>query len=837
MSYSHKEIEKKWQKFWNDNKTFEFNPSDKRKKFYSLSMFPYPSGELHAGHLKNFVIGDVNARFKRMQGYNVLQPMGADAFGLPAENAAIKRNIHPSEWTEINLKSFIKDMLLCGLSYDISRIFATCDPEYYGFQQEIFIKMYNFGLITQKESYVNWDPVDKTVLANEQVINGRGWRSDAIVERKLLKQWFIKITDYAEELLENLKNGILNGWPEKVRIMQENWIGKSEGALINFDIINSEQKIEVYTTRPDTLFGATFLGISPDHPISQEIAKTNNEINNFIQEIKKGAVNEEEIETMEKKGIFTNLYVKNPFAPEQQLPIYIANFILMDYGTGAIFGCPAHDERDYEFAKKYNLSIKRVVIEKENYNKTIDENKSLPFIEQGIAINSDFLNGLATKEAKTKAIEKIEEMKIGKRKINYRLRDWGVSRQRYWGCPIPMTHCEHCGIVPEKLENLPIILPSDVIFNGKGNPLDNHPTWKHCKCPKCGGSATRETDTMDTFVDSSWYFLRFVDLDKKRPVNTELVNKIMPVDQYVGGVEHAVLHLMYARFFTKAMADMGYYDKSIREPAKTLLNQGMVQQKAFKDKNNWINPKNVIEKNNLYYNKDTNEIVECIGIVKMSKSKSNVVGIGDFIEEFGADSARLFVLSDNPVTSDFEWTADGIKNTRKYLNRIWNLVVDYKPTEKQDNFLLKECHKAIKDITLYMENMEYNKAIAKIREFTNNIERSDGDRIFAIKNLVKLLAPFTPHLCEELNEFLKGEKTLDVADYPTFDDSLTIDNEVTIAIQINGKIRGEVRVKKDECKEEVEQLAKQVDNVKKYVDNTTIKKIVFVQNKLISFVI
>jgi leucyl-tRNA synthetase len=1009
MVYNHKNVEKKWQKFWSDNETFKFIPNNDREKYYVLSMFPYPSGELHAGHLRNYVIGDIEARYKRMRGYNVLNPMGADAFGLPAENAAIKRKIHPLEWTKKNLDSFLNDMLSCGLSYDISRVFATCYPEYYGFQQEIFIKMFENGLITQKESYVNWDPVDQTVLANEQVINGRGWRSDAIVERKLLKQWFIKITDYAEELLQNLKNGTLDGWPEKVKIMQENWIGKSEGALLQFYIEGDDTvAIEVYTTRPDTLFGASFLGIAIDHPLAKKVAINNKDVADFIDNAKKGSVNEETMATMEKVGISTGIFAKNPFNPKQKLPIYIANFILMDYGTGAIFGCPAHDERDYEFAKKYNLPIYPVVgnnevykkiqkilsleslkipnlttendikniindillFYKENNNLTIHKElgvikltkksikdsliyknfktyndliysvlktipeiiknsiivnkkenwknkkyntyllatnislqdkkyiveivvkefsnkyktfyihniinkdyikkvselsiingvqtdisndsiitknikvnslliknfiQNLPYTEHGISIFSDFLSGLDTKNAKMKAIEKIENMKIGTRKINYRLRDWGISRQRYWGCPIPMVHCEHCGTVPEKIENLPIKLPDDVSFDKKGNPLFNHPTWKHCNCPVCGKPAIRETDTMDTFVDSSWYFLRFIHLDKQHPVNKELVNKIMPIDQYVGGVEHAVLHLMYARFFTKVMSDLEYFNKEIREPSKKLLNQGMVQQKAYRSKktNQWENPKNVEERDNKFYSKITNEELNCEGILKMSKSKLNVVGISDFMEEFGADSARLFVMSDNPITADFEWTAEGIKNSWKYLNRIYKLVTIY----NNNNNLLIENHKTIKDVTNFMNNMEYNKAIARIREFTNIIEKFDGEKGFALINLIKLLAPFTPHICEELNEVLKQKITLDKAEYPTFDEKLTIDGEVIIAIQINGKIRGEIKVKKDEKKEIVEELSKENENANKYLENNEIKKVIFVPNKLISFVI
>ena len=902
-NYNHKLTEKKWQKFWADNNTFHFDPNNKREKFYMLPMFLYPSGEMHVGHLRNFSISDVIARFKRLQGYNVLHPTGADAFGLPAENAAIKRGIHPSEWTYKNLDKIMKSMLSCGLSFDISRVFATCDPEYYGFQQKLFIDLYKHGLAYQKESYVNWDPVDQTVLANEQVIDGRGWRSDAIVEKKKLKQWFFKITKYADKLLDGIKNGDLKGWPEKVRLMQENWIGKSEGATVRFSICkdnapsailcNESAKafdfIEVYTTRPDTLFGASFIGISANHPLAEELAKNNKEIADFIEECKKAPVDEESLETMEKKGIPTGIFVEHPFDKNWKLPVWIANFILMDYGTGAIFACPAHDQRDYDFATKYNLPIKPVVapeseIAQNSPSYLTEEQKiqnppspqggrghesqnngnnfqfstfnfQLPFTEEGIAINSDFLNGLPTKEAKQKAIEKIKELGIGERKINYRLRDWGVSRQRYWGCPIPMIYCEHCGVVPEKEENLPVKLPEDVVFDGKGNPLANHPTWKHTTCPCCGRPAIRETDTMDTFVDSSWYFMRFVDLDKKNPVNTELCNKMLPIDQYVGGIEHATMHLIYSRFFTKVMADMGYIDKSIKEPAKRLFNQGMVCHKAYKNcKKEWCYPWNVKEENGKYYDINTGEELNCQGIIKMSKSKCNVVDINTVIEDYGADAARLFVLSDTPADKDFEWTTEGIEGTWKYINRVWKIGATFALEQDLDkiknikinkkNELLIENHKAVKDITSYFNNMEFNKAIARLREFSNFIEKAkindDEDlaiKYLAISNLIKMLAPFAPHVCEELNKILKHNETLDIAEWPKFDEKLTVDSEITIAIQVNGKLRGDIKAKKDEDKKIVEELAKNQENVKKYLEGKEIKKVIIVPNRLINFVI
>jgi len=849
--YNFKSIEKKWQDFWAKNETFKFDPNDKtREKFYALSMFLYPSGEMHTGHLRNFSIGDVNARYKRLRGFNVLHPTGADAFGLPAENAAIKNKVHPSDWTYKNLNRIMESMLACGLSFDTSRTFATCDPEYYGFQQRLFIELYKKGLVYQKESFVNWDPVDKTVLANEQVVDGRGWRSGALVEKKKLNQWFFKITDYAEELVNGIKND-LAGWPDKVKLMQENWIGKSEGASVDFKIVGRDDKITVYTTRPDTLFGASFVGISIDHPLAEKLAKYDSNIKKFIEECNQSPINEETLETAEKKGINTGIFVEHPFDKNWKLPVYIANFILMDYGTGAIFACPAHDQRDYEFAKKYNLPIK-VVVSPDGKD---FELKNEAFTEEGIAINSQFLNGLKTKEAKKKAINFIEEKGIGTRKINYRLRDWGISRQRYWGCPIPMVHCEHCGIVPEKIENLPIKLPKDVVFDGKGNPLENHPTWKHTKCPICGRDAIRETDTMDTFVDSSWYFMRFVDLDKKNPINSELCNKILPIDQYVGGIEHANMHLIYCRFFTKVMRDLGYLDKSINEPAKRLFNQGMVCHKAYRNKKKeWCYPWNVKEENGKYFDKNANEELICEGIIKMSKSKCNVVDIKDILERYGADSARMFVLSDTPADKDFEWTEEGIGGCSKYINRLWRVVSsfinendinklkDIKITKV--NELLVENHKAVKDITNFMENLEFNKAIARLREFTNAIEKFEtkDEQDLAIKclsaiNLVKMIAPFTPHICEELNQLLKQEETLDIATWPTFEEKFTIDNEITIVIQVNSKLRGNIKVKKDCDNKTIEDLAKSQENVKKFLDGKEIKKTIVVPNKLVNFVV
>ena len=835
--YNFKTIEKKWQEYWEKNESFRFNPNDKRKKFYMLEMFPYPSGELHTGHLRNFTIGDVIARFKRMQGYNVLHPMGADSFGLPAENAAIKRGIKPQDWTKQNINTFINGMKILGLSYDFSRFIATCFPEYYGKQQEIFIDMFNKGLIYQKESFVNWDPVDQTVLANEQVVDGRGWRSGAIVEKKKLNQWFFKVTKYAEELLQGLDK--LDGWSDKVKLMQKNWIGKSNGTEFKMKIKNSQDELIIYTTRPDTLFGASFVAIASNHLIAEKLAKENKKVADFCEECRKTSVDEETIATMEKKGFDTGLKAINPFTNEE-LPIYIANFILMDYGTGAIFGCPAHDERDFDFAKKYNLPIKQVVTNKNN------EKVELPFIEEGYAINSDFLNGLSTKEAKKIAIEKLVKLGLGTEKVNYRLRDWGFSRQRYWGCPIPIVYCEDCGAVPLNKKDLPLRLPEDVVFDGKGNPLEKHPTWKHTICPHCGKPAIRETDTMDTFVDSSWYFMRYIDLCKDKPVNSELCNKILPIDQYIGGIEHATMHLIYFRFFTKALRDCGYFN--VNEPCVRLFNQGMICHKAYRGKTtkNWCYPWNVEEKDGKFYNIETNEELSYEGIIKMSKSKCNVVDNKKVVDAYGADSARMFVLSDTPADKDFEWTTAGIDGCWKYINKFYRLIAnhcDYIPENSvlnDNNAIIKTTHKYIKDTTIALNNLEFNKAIAKIREFSNYLEKvqlkTEEDKqsyYFALINITKLFMPFAPHLCRELLERLKVNN----ADWPEYNEALTVEDTIGIAIQINGKLRGTLQVKKDLSKEELENLARNEEGAKKYLEGKEIKKVIVVPNKLVSFVI
>jgi leucyl-tRNA synthetase len=839
-NYNHKISEKKWQEAWQKADIFKFNKNSPKQKYYVLEMFPYPSGKIHMGHLRNYTIGDCVARYKAISGFNVLHPMGFDAFGLPAENAALEHKVHPQEWTLSNIENMRKELKSIGFSLDWSREIATCLPEYYKHEQKFFIDFVKAGLAYQKKSFVNWDPIDQTVLANEQVIDGRGWRSGALVEKKELKQWFLKVSDFSEELLSELKN--LKGWDERVLSMQEKWIGKSMGLTVDFEVIGEDKnaKIPVYTTRPDTIFGASFIAISAHHPIALELAKENLEVKDFIEECNKNAIDEQTIEKQEKKGFKTTIKVLHPLDKNQQIDVYIANFVLMEYGTGAIFGCPAHDVRDFEFATKYNLPIKQVVAPASN------EAVELPYAEDGVIINSDFLNGLSCAQAKEKVAEILSAKNQATKKTNYRLRDWGVSRQRYWGCPIPILYLEDGSVVTVPEEELPVKLPEDVEFTGAGNPLALHPTWKYTTYK--GQKAIRETDTFDTFFESSWYYLRFASQPEDKAFDRETVNKLLPVDQYIGGVEHAVLHLLYARFFTKALKQCGYLDFS--EPFANLLTQGMVCHQTYKDKatGKWLFPGEALEKPAADVIVGRSE--------KMSKSKKNTVEPVRIVESYGADTARLFMLSDTPASRDLDWSESGIDGSWKYVNRLWKLVManlsqdvsqknpDVSKLSKTQLEIVKLTHKTIAAVKEEYDKMGFNRAIAKIREFSNALEKFDAkDQTdkevmqFALRNLVILFSPIMPHLAEELWSRL-GQKDLVIkAEFPDFDEKLIVDDVVSIALQVCGKLRGVVEMPKGLAKEEVEKIALANENVLKFIEGKDIRKVIVVPDKLVNIVV
>ena len=851
MTYNHKKIEEKWQQIWEKEKFFKFTPKENQKKYYVLEMFPFPSGKIHVGHLRNYTIGDVIARFKKMQNFNILHPIGFDSFGLPAENAAIENNSHPKDWTYENIATMEEELKKLGFSYDWDRKIVTCDANYYKFEQKMFIDFYKNDLIYQKESIVNWDPVDQTVLANEQVIDGKGWRSGAEIEKKKLKQWFLKISDFSEELLEELKN--LTGWDKRVLTMQEKWIGKSSGASINFDI-SSGKKLEIYTTRPETIFGASFVGIAANHPLALEIAKNDQKAADFIENCNKDNINEADIDKNEKKGFKTNLFANHPFISGKKLPIYIANFILMDYGTGAVFACPAHDQRDFDFAKKYNLEITQVVGEEQELFEA--------YLEGGKMINSDFLDDLSAKDAKEKIIDLLEEKKIGSRKINYRLKDWGVSRQRYWGCPIPMIYDKNGNVKPVPESDLPVILPEDPDFSKGGNPLDHHQKWQ--KIVIDGEEFIRETDTLDTFFESSWYFLRFASQPKDKAFNFDEVNEILPVDNYIGGIEHAVLHLLYARFFTKALKKCGYLN--FDEPFKNLLTQGMVCHKTFKDQNGkWVMPKDVVFKDGKAFHINTKEEIIVGRSEKMSKSKKNVVYPMKIIENFGADTARFFMMSDSPAEKDIEWSDNALNGCHKFLKRIYNLVEglleqktldftnfsdflskdDLKNLSEKQISSIKLTHKVIFDVKNEYEKNGFNVVIAKIREFANNLEKfqinDENDqkiKFFAIKNLILLIYPICSHLSEELWQKLGYKIALsDKISFPEFNKDFITEDKVKIAIKIRGKLKKVIEVPKDLEKNTLENLILSDELIQKNIDGQKIKKIIIIPNKLVNIVI
>ncbi len=804
--YNFQEVEEWAQKQFAHQVSVDTN----RPKYYVLEMFPYPSGNIHMGHLRNYTIGDVIARYKRARGYNVLHPIGWDAFGLPAENAALQHGLHPGQWTTENISTMKKQLQAIGLSYDWTREVTTCDPDYYRHEQKFFLEFLENGLAYRKESFVNWDPVDNTVLANEQVIDGKGWRSGAPIERKKLAQWFLKITDFAPELLQELDS--LHDWPEKVRTMQDNWIGKSEGAIIEFAVIGTDEKLSVFTTRPETIFGAAFCAIAMDHPLVQ--TAMNDNISQFIQN--NPANTTAEIETAEKKGIDTGLRVQHPFIPDRTLPIYIANFVLMEYGTGAVFACPAHDQRDYDFAKKYNLHIYPVITDSEKNNED-----GCYTIQEGTLYNSEFLNGLDIHAARKLIIEKLIDKKIGKRVINYRLRDWGISRQRYWGCPIPIIHCPTCGIVPVPFDELPVTLPKDVDFTVGGNPLEHHKTWKHVKCPRCQSDATRETDTFDTFFESSWYFIAFCGLDK---LSTDY---FLPVDCYIGGVEHAVLHLLYARFFTKALKKCGYVN--ISEPFKKLITQGMICHKTYQDQDgNFISPEDAktIE--------SSGQTVTIGRMEKMSKSKKNVINPSAIIDKYGADTARIFMLSDIPPERDLEWSEHGVEGAWRFLNRVYRLLEQPQNTIQPQLSSRRALHKVLQALTEDLEACRLNCAIAKLHEMTNIIYNDTALLKEGLPILIRCLEPFAPHLAEYL--WTKSDQDGSAYDnsWPQPLADMLIDDTVTIAVQVNGKLRNTIEVSIQITRQELENIALQA--VKERVNPENIKKIIVVPKKIVNIV-
>ncbi|WP_417817184.1 leucine--tRNA ligase [Tritonibacter scottomollicae] len=853
--YEASDIEAKWQKAWEEAAIFQAKEDHDKPKYYVLEMFPYPSGKLHMGHVRNYTMGDVIARYKLSTGHNVLHPMGFDAFGMPAENAAMASGGHPKDWTYSNIDTMVEQMKPLGLSLDWSRMFATCDPEYYGQQQALFLDFLEKGLVYRKNAVVNWDPVDMTVLANEQVEAGRGWRSGALVERRELTQWFFKISDYSDELLTALDG--LENWPAKVRLMQENWIGKSRGLQFSFERTDGEEVIEVYTTRPDTLMGASFVGISPDHPIAKQLEAESQEVADFVAECRKGGTTEEAIETAPKLGYDTGLRVLHPLDPSWELPVWIANFILMDYGTGAIFACPAHDQRDFEFATKYDLPIIPVVEPVEGADELTEA--YVPTKAEKVR----YVRGFAGTEEQTgedgvnTAVDKAEAEGWGEGVTKFRLRDWGLSRQRYWGCPIPVVHCPDCGVVPEKKENLPIALPYDedgkaIDFSVPGNPLDRHPSWRDCACPSCGKPAQRETDTMDTFVDSSWYFARFTAPRAETPTDLEAASYWMNVDQYIGGIEHAILHLLYSRFFARAMEICGHLPESAKEPFDALFTQGMVTHAIYenaerKNENGrsiYHYPNEVEERDGGVFVKETGERIKVIPSAKMSKSKNNVVDPLAIISTYGADTARWFVLSDSPPERDVEWTASGAEAAYKHLNRVWNLcdrIGEMDPNAKGegDEDLLREMHKAIRDVTLGVESFGFNAAIAKLYGFTNTLSKSKASAAVqkqAIKTLAQLMSPMTPHLSEDIWAHQGGEGLVANAPWPVADDSMLVEDSVTLPIQVNGKRRGELTVAKDLDKAEVEKLALAHEAVQRVLEGAAPKKVIVVPGRIVNVV-
>lgn len=871
--------ERHWQEVWSAERIFATDNDDPRPPYYVLEMFPYPSGRIHMGHVRNYTMGDVVARFMRAKGFNVLHPMGWDAFGMPAENAAMQNRVHPREWTYDNIATMRAQLKLIGLSLDWDREFATCDVDYYHQQQRLFLDFYRAGLAYRKNARVNWDPVDNTVLANEQVIEGRGWRSGAIVEQRELTQWFFKITEFTDDLLQALDT--LDRWPDRVRLMQRNWIGRSEGLRVRFEIDGSDsdelRDIEVFTTRPDTLFGAAFIALAPDHPISLALAEADPSLTSFIEECRRQGTSAAAVETADKIGFETGITVVPPFRSNERLPVYVANFILMDYGTGAIFGCPAHDQRDYDFATKYELPIKPVVAPMDRFD---DESDLVAWLEQfasgkeayvddGELINSDFLDGMDVPTAKAEVTRRLENSSLdgapqAARQVNYRLRDWGISRQRYWGCPIPMIHCEECGVVPVPTSDLPVELPDDVTFDKPGNPLDHHPSWKNVTCPECSGKARRETDTMDTFVDSSWYFARFTSPKSVAPVDASAAKHWLPVNQYIGGIEHAILHLLYARFFTRGLRATGHIGFS--EPFDGLFTQGMVVHETYRrDDGSWANPAEVTitegggERSAV--DRITSEPIEIGPIEKMSKSHRNTVDPTDIIDKYGADTARWFMLSDSPPERDVIWTEGGVEGAHRFVQRIWRLVREAaaspawpSPGEsKPSSFsaiavgLRQTSHRAIAAVADQFGSLRFNVAVANIYKLVNAVASVDGQTRAhdsslawahreALEATVQLMAPIVPHLAEECWKAMGNNGLVVSLSWPEADPSLLAEDKIILPVQVNGKKRGELSVSFDASTQDIEAAALSLDAVQKILDGGPPKKVIIVPGRIVNVV-
>jgi leucyl-tRNA synthetase len=828
------EADARWQKVWEEKSTFHASGDGARPRAYVLEMFPYPSGRIHMGHVRNYTMGDVLARYRRMNGFDVLHPMGWDAFGMPAENAAMEKKVHPGEWTWSNIDTMRAQLKRLGFALDWSRELATCDPSYYGHEQALFLDLYEAGLVYRKQSEVNWDPVDMTVLANEQVIDGRGWRSGALVERRKLNQWFLRITEFADELLDGL--GALDQWPDKVRLMQENWIGKSQGLRFRFDLaepVAGEASFEVFTTRPDTIFGASFAAISPDHPIATALAAEDKALAAFVAECKQGGTTAAELETAEKKGFDTGARVVHPLDPTWTLPLYVANFVLMDYGTGAIFGCPAHDQRDLDFARKYGLPVTRVVAPSpEEANEPIGDEA---YTGPGRLVNSRSLDGSTAEDAISSVIAQAALGGWGEGTTVWRLRDWGVSRQRYWGTPIPIVHCEACGPVAVPRDQLPVVLPEDIDFAAPGNPLDRHPTWAKVDCPSCGGPARRETDTLDTFVDSSWYFIRFASQPAAKPFDKAEAECWLPVDQYIGGVEHAILHLLYARFWTRALNRIGRLD--VEEPFKGLFTQGMVTHVTFQDaEGRWLTP----EEAESHEGPVTRGRVE-----KMSKSKRNTVDPEPIVDQYGADAVRWFMLSDSPPERDLEWSEAGIQGSWRFVQRIWRLAAEEAERggstwlgDGEDAALDRKVHRTIAAVGANIEALAFNKAVANLYELANALEKAPASpsRSKAVETLIRLTAPMVPHLAEQAWASLGREGLIADAEWPAADPALLVEEEVTIAVQINGKLRGTLTAPKGSTRETLEEMALASDKVTRLLDGKPPRKVIVVPDRLVNLV-